>query len=83
MKYVIFVNELTGLESAILFDESVRHSIFLNLKPVSAGFVTFEGDQINTYGRSTSLNLDPREQDQRLIRRAVILKTTLFMTASQ
>ena len=52
----------------ILFPESIPHDAFRAFQPVSAGFVSInqKGD-ISTYGKSVSLNLEPKEYDSILI----------------
>ena len=82
MKYVIV--EEDGIEVPIIFPDIIKHSTFSALKPVSAGFVNFYGDDgpienaccCNNAirvswqgGGSVSLKLQSREEDEEIIRK--------------
>ena len=80
MKYVVI--ERTGLETAILFEEFLDHSIFSNMHPISAGFFYLYGADEPRPGscccenairvsvshkKSVTLKLGPRPEDEDLI----------------
>ena len=71
-KYIVFVND-SGFEEIVVFSGSRSHDFFGWLKPISAGFVgNSYGDTpcgLKTYGKSLSLDLDSREEDQALLDR--------------
>lgn len=56
-------------EIAILFPELMEHSYFRYLKPISAGFFSFNFDKKKVYvfGESVSLKLQTRPSDAELI----------------
>ena len=76
MKYVIF-NDI----QFVIFPNSVSHDTFKNLKPTSAGFLSFHetedefGDKVTKVfcrGDSYSLDLDSRcEEDDKIINRGL------------
>jgi hypothetical protein len=61
-KYVILKNE-----RVIVFDNSVIHSAFKSLHPVSAGFVVLVDGSVEVFGESLSLMMESRTEDQRII----------------
>lgn len=68
-KYVILADD-DGREHVTLFSGKLQHRSMVptGAKPVSAGFVLFYGGAVVVPEiGSTSLNLDPRPQDQSLI----------------
>ncbi len=78
MKYVIIKNPDTGIESAIMFDESMSHKLFADFAPISAGFIAIDHDEIHIHGRSVGLNIDSRPEDARIVRRAMIITNEIF-----
>lgn len=68
MKYIIV--ECQELELAILFDEILTHAdVAAGKKVVSAGFCNRDG---LIWGKSVSLNLEPRAEDASIITRAIV-----------
>lgn len=70
MKYVIIRD--SGCELPIVFDEIIRHDRFIDLNPISAGFVTLEKDLEGKTiaiagGKSISLNKKSRPEDSGII----------------
>jgi len=75
MKYVIIDDpSIIGLEQPIMFEDSFAHSNFAKWNPKSAGFVAIENGEYHTYGFSESLQMGPRPEDARIIRRAHIVR---------
>lgn len=71
MKYVIFKNR-GNLLLPVMFPDHVTHSQVkvLGARPVSAGFYKvgpLGGLNVNTFGKSESLGLEPKERDGDLI----------------
>lgn len=68
MKYIIFSNR-----QAIIFSRDIEHRDMAQQtygvnRVFSAGFVTKHNDQIKCYGKSTSLDVDSKpEQDKAII----------------
>lgn len=74
MKYIIVDDGM--MEKPVIFDDATDHSqmasdLFGFKKDVvSAGFVSFSKDGLQCYGRSVSLNIKSRpEEDSKLINR--------------
>ena len=56
-------------EEIIIFSRKIRHAMFSNLNPVSAGFceISAKDATVDCYGRSDSLGLDAdRKKDSKL-----------------
>jgi len=78
MKYVVFLGEF-GIESPVVFPETVNHSAFKPLgKIISAGFVSFTQDSktlekfASCWGESTSIGVKSRMvEDSELITRMI------------
>lgn len=68
----------TETNNIITFSDTMNHSDFYHLKPVSAGFVQFfkrrDGElDCCVYGRSISLNMEPdKETDEYYFRSAIL-----------
>jgi hypothetical protein len=85
MKYIIFKDE--GKEVPIIFPETMDHSRFVGLRPISAGFVNLYGDdrplegascndnaiKVWAGGESTSLGLKSRPEDKEILEKALML----------
>jgi len=61
----------------IVFSESIQHSEFRNLNPISAGFISFGIDKdrnpdCTCYGDSFSLKLKSMEDDTRLAKMQIL-----------
>ena len=77
MKYIIA--EINSCEVAILFPESIYHSIFKSLNPISAGFcrIVQKDSQnadpliVEVWGKSKGLNLQHRKDDEEIIRHSI------------
>jgi hypothetical protein len=68
-KYIIWDDGLA--ECAIVFNNHLTHAdmaLQLNINPISAGFVKFDGNEIMAFGESVSLQLKSRQEDSRIIR---------------
>jgi len=69
MKYIIFDSD--GIEVPILFPEIIQHvdiaAKLYRMKPVSAGFVQTTPVGLLAYGYSTSLHLESRLEDSKII----------------
>lgn len=71
-KYVIIpCPDQPNLEVAILFGETLSHSAFAHLNPISAGFVSISDRMVPTtvqcYGKSTTLGISSRgETDSKI-----------------
>lgn len=74
IKYVV-INTGFGTENIILFLETVEHSAFKGLNPISAGFCYFSTenlDDCSCYGKSVSLGISSRpEEDTALLKQYV------------
>jgi len=71
-KYIVF--DSGAIEDIIIFSMIQDHAMMahrLRLMPVSAGFVEFLIDGPVCYGKSMSLELDSREIDTKIVRRAL------------
>lgn len=71
MKYVLVETPGFGLETMIIFPSTLEHrAMAVHGKPISAGFIRRTSNESNKsgfrcYGRSVSLNLDSRpDEDQ-------------------
>lgn len=75
-KYIITDNPVWG-ERAIIFDNGFAHNEFKNLNPISAGFVDIKSNngvvEVSCYGKSTSLRLDSRPEDDAIVLRSLQL----------
>ena len=70
MKYVI--NDYSGIETPIIFPDWVSHDTYGNFNTISAGFVRFNSPtDIVTFGKSTSLGKQSRNEDANIIKRAL------------
>ena len=46
----------------VIFENFLEHSRFIGLRPISAGFIWFDGGRCGCYGRSESLKLESRPE---------------------
>jgi len=76
MKYIIVDNGM--YETPVIFNEATDHSQMaadtfgFKKNVISAGFVSFSKDGLYCHGRSVSLDLDSRpEEDARIINRMI------------
>jgi hypothetical protein len=65
MQFKYVITSQNGIESPILFDTLLSHSLFAALNPVAAGFVTISHDSsgkvvFETHGESIGLNISSR-----------------------
>lgn len=75
-KYIIVENEF-GIEVALVFDGTLIHKEVahrLRAIPVSAGFVYFTVNGARCHGRSESLNLDGRPEDEAIINKSLNIR---------
>lgn len=71
-KYVICRNGEMGMEYPVIFPYYVYHSTFAKMRPVSAGFVTFDPDNgWRTFGESVSLGISSNESDAKIIEKTI------------
>lgn len=71
-KYIVF--DAGVIEDIIVFSLIQDHAKMANrlmLKPVSAGFIMFRETGPQCYGKSRSLDLESREIDTKIARRAL------------
>jgi len=69
MKYVTFFNG-SAFPVVLIFPEWEPHRDIVsrfNKEPRSAGFCSFEGNDVRVFGRSEGLDLEPMEGDADLI----------------
>ena len=59
-KYVVC--DLNGRERIIVFSARIRHDTFSNLNPIRAGFIGFNENEANCFGKSYSLGLKSDEE---------------------
>jgi hypothetical protein len=80
MKYIIFKDTVSGLIHPVLFGEHTSHyQVKIDgAEPVSAGFFSFEKGNIQVYGKSDSLKLDPKDSDLDYIVKAFMNMGTMF-----
>ena len=72
MKYIIF--QENDILKTVIFPDHINHSEIKLDKaiPISAGFMKLNSfGLVETYGKSESLNLKPKEDDERLLRLAL------------
>ena len=76
MKYIIIDNGM--YETPVIFDEATDHSMMASdsfgfkKNVISAGFVNFSTDGLYCHGRSVSLKLESRpEEDARIINKMI------------
>lgn len=76
MKYIIIDNG--GYDTPVIFDEATDHSMMASdsfgfkKNVVAAGFVRFSSDGLYCYGRSISLKIESRpDEDARLINKMI------------
>ena len=75
LKYIIVEN--TGIENAIVFNSILSHEdvggrFRLNRTVISAGFCYLPdelNEHVSTYGKSTTLGIESREEDAEIIQR--------------
>ena len=68
MKYVVLQEH--KFEHIIAFSKCLNHNDVaakMNMKPISAGFVDFSGDELRCYGRSETLNMKSRPDADALL----------------
>lgn len=84
MKYVIIMRH--GLELPVIFPEVIDHDTFRNMNPIAAGEIELYGEdkplpnscscdnaiRVRVFGKSTTLNLKSRPEDQDLITREIL-----------
>lgn len=73
MEYGKYITVLErGIIVAIVFDSLIEHSTFLKCyhkdNVVSAGFFRMDDEDIITYGKSTSLDKSPNDEDGKIIK---------------
>lgn len=71
-KYVMFGGKENGLMFPVLMPDSfVEHKhikcLGVTSEPVSAGFFSFDGNNVHVWGKSVSLKLESSEDDARII----------------
>lgn len=75
MKYIIYKDKL-GYIHPVIFPEHVTHATVIvdgieGIKPISAGFFVIDKGVVRVFGKSESMNLEPREIDREYIIRTI------------
>jgi len=74
-KYAVGTDQLSGVRSAVVFSELVRHTsaegFFAPNSITSAGFFVFDDTKVTVYGKSTGLNCQAIPEDEELVGRAI------------
>lgn len=73
MKYITYLHK-AGWQLAVLFPEVIDHNVMAETLPgkdqlISAGFVKFFAEGAHCSGKSISLNLESRLEDEDIINR--------------
>lgn len=69
MKYIIVLDDCGG-EQPIIFPEMLTHSdVAIKYKVVSAGFMSLGLCGVSVWGKSLSLNVPSRTEDEEIIRK--------------
>lgn len=73
VKYICINDD--RFDCIIVFSKLLSHDIFINLKPKSAGFISFENGEATCYGESVSLRIKSNpEYDSELANKQILIK---------